>query len=77
MTSVVNPRIRDLALKLSAHMIDNLNELDDATLRRWVDRYEGAETTLDKGVGQVLRLYQTARTIGKVANYEPRQNGKR
>lgn len=63
-----NKQLAELALKLGAHMIEKLNEWDDETLQKAIVKYEVSETTLDSGVAQVLRLYKTARTIGKVAN---------
>lgn len=69
---MVNERLKRLALNMSAELIDHLNQMDDDTLKRTVEHYEQRDRErgnfLDAGVGQVLRMYQTARFIGRMAN---------
>ena len=68
----MNERLKTLALNLSAELIEHLNGMDDDTLNKNIEFYEqksAAKTNaFDSGTAQVLRLYKTARMIGKVAN---------
>lgn len=71
----MNERLKTMGLNLCAEMIEHLNAMDDDTLNKNIEFYERktAETsnTFDSGTAQVLRLYKTARFIGRVANRKP------
>jgi hypothetical protein len=60
-----NERLKELAVKSAAHLLEKLNDWTTEDIAHAITRYD-CGSPFDQGIAQFLRLYLAARTIGTV-----------